>query len=348
MELQVTRKRLKRRQMRLMAVVDMLDGDIGGTLGVRDQLYYALKRIVRKYEDSKQQPPFSRGCWIVVMLHMERHVDEQIRTTSPALNMPALMERVMQLKWYRYEQAQGASSNGLTLSERWVEAVREIDLPLIQNFRGVVTSTPIRLRQGHQYKYSVDYVSAGAFLRSMFREDLLTQDQEITGPETAVAQSGSADSPDATSTIATDPRFLGIATELRTVIHEYVLTLPNTGIYFKSTLSGVQGHAYNAAADPLTQKRTGNPFEMMAEQQWKPDSRATGILGHYHTLIALLCVNKQIYNEAKPLFYANHFVFGSMPAFDKLLRKQSQAILAYNPDPSQTAFYFTPPIASLR
>ncbi|OQN96920.1 hypothetical protein B0A48_17474 [Cryoendolithus antarcticus] len=228
--------------MRLMAVVDMLDGDVGDTLGARDQLYYALKRIVCKYEDSKQQSPFPRGCWTVTMLYMERHVDEQTRATSPALNMPTLMERVMQLK-------------------------------------------------------CVDYVDAGAYLRSMFREDLLLQDQEITGSETAVAQS--------------EPIWKGP---------------------FRQTLA--------FSESPLS--------SAPSSWQWKPNSRANDILVHYHTLIALLCVKKEIYNEAKPLFYANHFVFGSMPAFDKFLRKQSQTRLANIADPSQTAIYFTPPIASLR
>nr|OQO20462.1 hypothetical protein B0A51_11801 [Rachicladosporium sp. CCFEE 5018] len=149
----------------------------------------------------------------------------------------------------------------------------------------------------------------------MFREDFLLQDQEITGSEIAVA-SESADSPDGTSAIAVGPA-------LKT---HWEGPFRQTLAFSESPLSSApssMGHACNAAADTLTQKSTGDPFDMMTEQQWKPDSRANDILGHYHTLIALLCVNKEIYNEAKPLFYAVHFVFGSMPAFDKFLRKQS-------------------------
>ncbi|KAK6402296.1 hypothetical protein LTR95_019089 [Oleoguttula sp. CCFEE 5521] len=148
-DMQAKREDLKRQQKQLMIRIDGLDGEIGDTLGMRDQLYYALRRIVRKYQNSMQEPPVPRGCWVVVMLYMERHVDGKMNETSPTLSMPAIMERIWKLKWYRHEQAhkaQARGADGLRLSQQWVEALRNIELPVFQRFNGTGTAPPA-LRQ---------------------------------------------------------------------------------------------------------------------------------------------------------------------------------------------------------
>ncbi|KAK6429825.1 hypothetical protein LTR95_014024, partial [Oleoguttula sp. CCFEE 5521] len=147
---------------------------------------------------------------------------------------------------------------------------------------------------------------------------------------------------------ATSPHFLRIPVELRTLIYKQVLTHPCTGIHFVKNRVGVQGHAYNAAVDPIAQTSSSDPFTMMTERRWHPESRANGILGYYETLTALLCVKKQFHEETSPLFYANHFVFGSITALDKFLRKQAKAVVFQGATNDQLATTFSPPITSLR
>ncbi|KAK6438138.1 hypothetical protein LTR95_005667 [Oleoguttula sp. CCFEE 5521] len=361
MDLEAKREDLKRQQKQLMVRVDELDGEIGDTLGVRDQLYYALRRIVRKYLNFTREPPVSRGCWIVVMLYMERHVDGQKRDTSPVLSMPTILERMWKLKWYRHEQAHSAQakrSEGLCLGQRWTEALRDVDLPVVQHCDGTLPSTPFGYGRSTQYSYSVDYAKAAEYLRIKFREDLLQQETKPSKCEVPTLQTkptGDSHIPDSLNADdiplaapAATPHFLRIPVELRTIIYKHVLTHPSTGIYFTKSRMGVQGHVYKIAMSPLPQTSTPDHFTITTKQHWDPESRAYGILGYYDIFTALICVNKQIYDEAKSLFHANHFVFGSVTALDKFLRKQAKAVLFQAATNNRPAVSFSPPITSLR
>ncbi|OQO02919.1 hypothetical protein B0A48_11202 [Cryoendolithus antarcticus] len=332
MDIQTKREDLKRQQRQLMVRVDELDGEIGDTLGVRDQLYYALRRIIRKYLDSTREPPVSRGCWIVVMLHMERHVDGQTSDISPFLSMPAILERMWKLKWYRHEQAHSAQakrSEGLRLGQRWTEALRDVELPVVQHSNGTLPSTPFGYGRSTQYSYSVEYAKAAEYLRIKFREDLLQRETEPSEREVSRLQTkptGDSHVPESLpaddiplAAPAATPQFLRIPVELRTIIYKH----------FTKSRMGVQGHVYNAAIDPLPQTSTPDQFTITTKQHWDPESRAYGILGHYDILTALLCVN-------------------NVTALDKFLRKQVKALLFQAATNNRPAVSFSPPITSLR
>ena len=118
--------------------------------------------------------------------------------------------------------------------------------------------------------------------------------------------------------------FLKLPAELRNTIYEMVLTFPATGFDI-----GDRVHTRHGVV--LSQRETDKWPEPLA---WSTH-RVNDILhsAPMQKVLALLSVNKQLYNEAMPYFYqTNFFYFGNIEIFTKFMNRVPKARLHYLSD----------------